>query len=73
MGIDLCLCLCLCLCFCLCLCERATGMCDCFDGFTGDACQRRACPMKCSGHGRCETMSELAQVCHRHMASHGTT
>lgn len=41
-------------------CNRATGDCDCDPGFTGDACQRKACPSDCSGKGRCLTMREAA-------------
>jgi hypothetical protein len=42
------------------LCDRAEGFCECFDGWEGDACQRRPCPNDCSGHGRCLTLEELA-------------
>ncbi|GMF40162.1 unnamed protein product [Phytophthora fragariaefolia] len=41
------------------LCDRALGTCTCFDGFEGVACQRAACPNKCSGHGTCESLREL--------------
>ena len=41
-------------------CNPATGKCECFDGFTGDACQRTNCPNECSGHGRCMSMKQLA-------------
>lgn len=41
------------------LCDRATGLCTCFDGFEGSACQRTTCPSKCSGHGTCESLREL--------------
>jgi hypothetical protein len=42
------------------LCDRKTGECECFDGYDGNACQRASCPNDCSGHGTCETISELA-------------
>jgi len=41
------------------LCDRASGECQCFAGFSGYACQRRACPNDCSGHGICRLLSEL--------------
>lgn len=42
------------------LCNRVTGECDCFDGFSGAACERSGCPDDCSGHGRCVNMKALA-------------
>ena len=42
------------------LCDRKTGECECFDGYDGNACQRASCPNSCSGHGTCETISDLA-------------
>ena len=47
------------------LCIAESGKCECFDGFTGDACQRRisTCGVggKCSGHGQCLPMHHLAR------------
>lgn len=42
------------------LCNRATGKCKCFNGYSGVACQRYDCPNKCSGHGRCMSLREMA-------------
>lgn len=42
------------------VCDRATGLCTCFDGFTGSACQRTECPNDCSGHGTCRSNQDFA-------------
>merc|ERR1712019_25362 len=42
------------------LCDRATGLCSCFPGYTGSACQRTACPDDCSGHGTCRSNRDFA-------------
>ncbi|KAG5176842.1 hypothetical protein JKP88DRAFT_334362 [Tribonema minus] len=41
------------------LCDRDSGVCRCFTGFEGDACQRMACPNNCSGHGRCMSLKNM--------------
>ncbi|KAJ8610681.1 hypothetical protein CTAYLR_005664 [Chrysophaeum taylorii] len=55
------------------VCETQRGECACFDGFTGDACQRRTLCIDasagggdedCAGRGACVTMRETARVDH---------
>jgi hypothetical protein len=41
------------------VCNHETGQCECFDGYTGAACDRTTCPNACSGHGKCRTIREL--------------
>lgn len=46
-------------------CDRTRGICQCNAGFEGAACERISCPVvegdECSGHGRCLSMSQLAE------------
>ncbi|CAN0384511.1 unnamed protein product, partial [Pylaiella littoralis] len=42
------------------ICNRESGECECFDGFSGAACERSGCPDDCSDHGRCVNMKALA-------------
>lgn len=42
-------------------CNRKTGMCDCYPGFTGKACQRSACPNACNYNGICTTQEFMAE------------
>eukprot|EP01041_Mallomonas_annulata_P011813 gene11813-24749_t len=42
------------------ICDRQSGMCICFDGFTGNSCQRSACPNNCNGNGICTTLNDIS-------------
>lgn len=41
------------------LCDTATGVCNCFPGFEGKACDRSVCPNNCNGHGICKTLKDI--------------
>jgi len=45
-------------------CDRQSGVCQCFPGYDGSACQRASCPDTgsgvCSGHGTCESIKSLS-------------
>jgi hypothetical protein len=47
------------------LCDRAAGLCACFPGYDGAACQRASCPTSaagvCSGHGTCDSIKMVAK------------
>jgi len=50
------------------VCDRQTGLCNCFEGYSGSACQRASCPDTgngvCSGHGTCESIATIADWDH---------
>lgn len=50
------------------VCDRSAGTCACFEGYEGSACQRASCPAGpngvCSGHGTCQTISEISKNDH---------
>lgn len=45
------------------VCDKTTGICECYNGFEGSACQYKSCPGSpdvCNGHGQCLSMAQLA-------------
>lgn len=44
------------------ICQRETGVCQCFPGYSGAACDRMGCPgdPPCSGRGVCKALKQLA-------------
>lgn len=42
------------------LCDRGTGICECFEGYSGRACASTSCPNDCNGKGTCATVAEMA-------------
>lgn len=44
------------------ICDRTAGLCTCFAGYEGAACQRTSCPNQCSGHGLCVSIKQMAQM-----------
>lgn len=50
-------------------CDTATGMCSCYAGFDGSACQRSTCPGDCNGHGVCQSNKDFAEDYARAMAT----
>jgi len=44
------------------LCDRETGLCECFPGYEGYACNRMACPNDCSGKGVCQSTGYLTST-----------
>ncbi|KAG9412062.1 hypothetical protein AC1031_017693 [Aphanomyces cochlioides] len=41
------------------LCDHSTGLCQCFPGYEGMACERTSCPNQCSRRGICLTLSTI--------------
>eukprot|EP00605_Chrysophyceae_sp_TOSAG23-4_P001828 GSChrysophyteH1.ASY1.ANO1.2018.1 assembled CDS len=42
------------------ICDHKSGQCECFEGFTGSACQRSRCPNNCNGHGTCVSIADMS-------------
>lgn len=42
-------------------CDTKSGLCKCYDGYTGTACERTTCPNSCSGNGVCQTQKQIAR------------
>jgi len=40
-------------------CNRKSGECECLPGYEGVGCERMACANDCSGHGTCESITDL--------------
>lgn len=43
-------------------CDRVHGTCTCDVGFTGDSCQRNACPLDCSFRGTCTPLKQVVEA-----------
>jgi len=41
------------------ICDRSTGLCSCFTGYEGSACNRTSCINDCSGHGTCQKLTDI--------------
>ena len=44
------------------ICDRNTGICGCFDGYEGLACDRLVCPNNCGEHGKCMTIGNVYKL-----------
>mmetsp|Transcript_31891 Transcript_31891/g.95483 ORF Transcript_31891/g.95483 Transcript_31891/m.95483 type:complete len:213 (-) Transcript_31891:437-1075(-) len=45
-------------------CDRNTGICNCYPGFRGLACEYKNCPGggNCSGHGKCASLLQMSRA-----------
>ncbi|GMI14279.1 hypothetical protein TrVE_jg3786, partial [Triparma verrucosa] len=55
------------------VCQHATGLCECPIGFTGQACERLACPKDCSNQGTCQTVRNAGFTYGRDVAAVGAS
>jgi hypothetical protein len=53
------------------LCNSKSGACECFDGYSGDACQRTTCPNNCNNAGKCMTLKQIAEDHHENAVFYG--
>jgi hypothetical protein len=53
------------------LCDRQNGVCECFAGYEGVACQRTSCPNNCNDRGLCFPERVLAMKASMTYVSHG--
>lgn len=44
------------------ICDYKTGICDCFDGFTGLACDRLVCRHDCTNNGICRSIADISST-----------
>ena len=43
-------------------CDRNSGLCSCYDGYEGIACERLTCPNNCGDHGTCMTIGNIYKL-----------
>lgn len=54
-------------------CDRGTGICQCDNGYSGNACSKKACHNSCSGHGNCISLKTAASEYDGWTLNHSTT
>lgn len=55
-------------------CNRETGLCECYDGYSGASCSvRSGCPNDCSGRGKCMSLRQMAEADDGYRLSYTTT
>lgn len=53
-------------------CNTDTGLCNCFNGFTGSSCDKLDCGNKCSNHGQCVSLKAMAALNDGYIANRTT-